>query len=160
MSLQLYPTTLDYRTDVLSRATTPGGYIECQEISYIPSSQDGSLTQESAVLQWHYLQKEAAQKAGFDLINSGTLTKARLEKVGYVDVVFKELALPIGPWPADPTLKAAGYHQLCAMLKGLEGISLRFFTRYLGWTAQEVEILVAKVRAEWRKPSIHSYWPL
>lgn len=80
--------------------------------------------------------------------------------MGYVDVVIKELALPIGPWPADQTLKAAGYHQLCAMLKGLAGISLRFFTRYLGWTAQEVEILVAKVRAEWRKPSLHSYWPL
>ena len=151
---------LKYLTDTASRATKPGGYIECQEISYVPSSQDGSLTAASVILQWHSLQTEGVEKAGLDLTASGTLIKERMERVGYVNATIKELALPIGRWPADPTLKAAGLHQLCAMVKGLTGISLRIFTKSLGWSVEEMEILLEKVRAEWKNPSIHSYWPV
>ena len=41
------------------------------------------------------------------------------------------------------------------MLEGLEGFTLAPLTRVHGWTLEEVEILVAKVRTDLRTPRIH-----
>jgi len=42
----------------------------------------------------------------------------------------------------------------------LEGISMAIFTRFHGWSKQEVEIFVVDVRKEMRDTKIHVYWPM
>lgn len=42
----------------------------------------------------------------------------------------------------------------------LEGISMAIFTRLLGWSKDEVETFVVKVRKEMRDTKIHVYWPM
>lgn len=83
--------------------------------------------------------------------------KAWFEKAGFTDiqqVVFKS---PTNTWPKDGVLKEAGKYQLVAHLEGLEGISLGLFTRGLGWKAEEVKVLMAKIRPEIKNKAIHSY---
>jgi len=46
-----------------------------------------------------------------------------------------------------------------SMLEGAQGVSLAIFTRYLGWSPEEVEVFLVDVRKEWKKKSVHSYWP-
>src|SRR5437762_7511500 len=107
-------------------------------------------------IKWCQLQQEAAQKAGLTLRTSGTELKTHLERVGYVDVVVEERRLPVGPWPSKKSLKEAGALQLSALLEGIEGISLKLLTRFLGWKVEEVKILLAQVKLEWRSKKLHS----
>lgn len=46
------------------------------------------------------------------------------------------------------------------MTAGLEGFSLGLFTRVLGWSAEEVQVFIAKVRKDFANTKIHSYWPV
>lgn len=83
-----------------------------------------------------------------------------MEDAGFVNVVSREFKIPIGVWPANQKLREAGAFQLMAMLEGIQGLTLAFWTRFLGWSAENVEIALAKVRTEFKSKKIHSYWPL
>lgn len=49
-------------------------------------------------------------------------------------------------------------HEVSTM--NLTGMSIALFTRGLGWSADEVEVFLAKVRKDMKNPKIHSYWPM
>jgi hypothetical protein len=49
---------------------------------------------------------------------------------------------------------------LVGMLEGISGLSIAVFTKLLGWSPDELEVLLAKVRSEWKTRSIHQYWPV
>lgn len=42
-------------------------------------------------------------------------------------------------------------------MEGLEGFTLGPFTRLLGWQEDEVQILIAKIRAEFSNRRFHGY---
>jgi hypothetical protein len=41
--------------------------------------------------------------------------------------------------------------------QGAEGFSLRLFINVLGWSYEEVQVLLAKVRRDFKDRSIHAY---
>lgn len=137
----------------------PGGWVESQEFDLMVFSDDGTLKDDSAVLKWCELMNEGALKGGFGLRLQIDTLKTAMEAAGFVEVKAISLKLPLGMWPADPRLRESGKFGLAAMLQGLKGISLAIFTRFLGWQVDEMDILLAQVRAEWRQRRIHSYWP-
>jgi hypothetical protein len=144
----------------LHRAIKPGGWIESQEFDLMAFSDDKTLPSDCAVVKWCTLMNEGGLKAGFDLrLNSETIRIA-MEAAGFKEITVLDLKLPIGLWPADPRLREAGKFGLGAMLQGLQGISLAIFTRFLGWQVEEMEVLLAQVRSEWRQRRVHSYWPM
>lgn len=142
------------------RHTKPGGYIELQEMDYMGVIQPTTKDPGAAFMQWCTQQGEAAKKAGLSLRTSPEFLKSHLERAGYVDINVLEFKLPIGPWPAKKRLRDSGLLQLSAMLEGIEGISLRLFTFYAGWTPEELQILLAKVRTELKSGNCHAYWPV
>ena len=81
------------------------------------------------------------------------------EKAGFVEVQEINLKAPTNPWPKDKMLKEAGKFQMSAHVEGLEGIIVGLLTRGLGWKAEEVKVLMAKLRPELKDRSIHSYQP-
>ncbi|KAH8778921.1 S-adenosyl-L-methionine-dependent methyltransferase [Hyaloscypha finlandica] len=142
------------------KAIKPGGWIESQEFDLMAFSDDKTLPSDCAVVKWCTLMNEGGLKAGFDLrLNSETIRIA-MEAAGFKEITVLDLKLPIGLWPADPRLREAGKFGLGAMLQGLQGISLATFTRFLGWQVEEMEVLLAQVRSEWRQRRVHSYWPI
>lgn len=67
------------------------------------------------------------------------------------------LQLPQSPWPKDPKLKEIGrYHQL-NVLEGLGPYTYALFTRVLGWSRAEIEVILASARNEVKDLSIHLY---
>lgn len=84
----------------------------------------------------------------------------QMEEAGFINVTVKEYKTPFGPWPKDKRLREAGQYNIVGMSEGLTGLSIRLFTRILGWTVEEMELLLMQIRAEWRKRMIHSYLPM
>jgi len=57
-------------------------------------------------------------------------------------------------------LRHSGLLTLVGLLEGLAGLSVRVYTQLLGWTVQEMDILLAKVRTEWKNKKLHTYFPM
>jgi len=142
------------------RTTKPGGWLECQEFDLTAFSDDGTVPPDGAIQQWCELMNEGALKGGINLHVSGAQIKEAMEKAGFKNIKVTDYKLPIGLWPADARLREAGKYALGAMFYGLQGISLAIFTRFLEWQVEEMEVLLAKVRQEWRQRKVHSYWPI
>ena len=84
----------------------------------------------------------------------------QMRQAGFVNVVCRNFKLPIGSWPKDPRLRQAGLFGLFNLLDGLEGLSLKVFTELLGYSLQELEVLLMECRREIKDNTIHSYWPV
>jgi len=54
------------------------------------------------------------------------------------------------------TEKRIGAYNIAQLYEGLQGFTLRPFTKLLGWTPEEVEILLMDVRKDLRNPNIHA----
>lgn len=53
-----------------------------------------------------------------------------------------------------------GVFQREMLITGAEGITLGLFTRMLGWSKSEVDVLVANVRRGLQDPKLHTYTQL
>lgn len=74
-----------------------------------------------------------------------------------MDVEQVILKSPTNSWPDEKDLKEVGRFQLLTHLEGMEAISIGLMTRALHWNAEEVRVLVARLRPELKDKSIHSY---
>ncbi|EEU38466.1 uncharacterized protein NECHADRAFT_88661 [Fusarium vanettenii 77-13-4] len=62
-------------------------------------------------------------------------------------------------------LAAAGFEELgnwtrANIAGGLDGLSLAYFTRGLGWTPEETRVFCAHTRKDMENPKIYAYWPI
>ncbi len=154
------PGWITYSLLYLNRVIIPGGYVESQEFDLITLSDDGTLPANSAIEQWCSLLVSGALLGGINLrLKAGELETA-MKEAGFVEVTIKELKLPVGVWPADKRLRESGKFALASMIAGLHGISLAIFTRFLKWDVEEMDVLLERVRNEWKIRAIHSYWPM
>jgi hypothetical protein len=93
-------------------------------------------------------------------MSSATL-QAQFENAGFTNVQVVNKKIPIGTWSHDQKLKEIGLFQLKNFLSGLEAFSLAIFCRYLGWSAEEVQVFLAKVRHDVKsQQTFHWYWRL
>ena len=138
----------------------PGGWVENQEFDLHRRSDDDSIPPDSKVREWEYHWNRGAEIAGFTGGCDPQSMSQQMRTAGFRNVVIKEYKVPIGPWPKDKRLREAGMYGLIALLEGLHGLSIRVFTRFLGWTTEELEVLLWEVRTELKKKSVHSYWPV
>lgn len=143
------------RPDV-NRHCKPGGYFELQELDCRFTSDDGTLSPDSNLSYWSHLITEAAINYNRPIPIS-TEYLGWFENAGFVDIQQYVFKSPTNPWPKHKTLKEAGQFQLMAHIQGLEGVSLGLLTRGLGWKAEEVKVLMAKMRPELKARAIHAY---
>ncbi|KAL2009086.1 hypothetical protein VTN00DRAFT_7280 [Thermoascus crustaceus] len=134
----------------------PGGWFEVQTTDPWFYSDDG--THEKATNCKIFLTNlhEAGEKFGKSMGLVQTW-KERMIKAGFVDVHCEVYKLPIGPWPKDPKLKELGRVQQVQQIEAIGPYTLAPFTRILGWTREEVEVLCAGVRNELKDRSLHLY---
>lgn len=109
--------------------------------------------------RWADLMAEGIAKMGRDMRPEGSLVKSIMEEVGFVDVVHIPFKVPVGTWPANETLKAAGGAQLIVMLDGIQALSLAIFTRGLGWAPEDVESFLEECRKDFKQKKKYMYWP-
>jgi hypothetical protein len=56
----------------------------------------------------------------------------------------------------QPKQKTIGAWNLLNVLDGIEAFTIALFTRMLGWSAENVQVLLADVRKDLRDPTIHA----
>jgi len=138
----------------------PGGWVENQEFDLHWSSDDGSMPANGAFEKWQRLWEQAVDSVGMTARCYPEVMKQQMEEAGFVNVSIAPFKMPLGPWPKDKRLREAGTYLYVSMYEGLKGLSLRVFTQMLDWSVDELEVLLALVRAEWKRKAMHVYVPI
>ncbi|KAF4974129.1 hypothetical protein FZEAL_8939 [Fusarium zealandicum] len=139
--------------------TRSGGYIELQGVSARFESDDGTIEKAPNAQLWMKQLIEACSKFGKP-VDCADKWRAKLEGAGFVDVHEEIRKLPIGAWPKSSKLKELGKYQAIQELKVLDSYTPKLFEHVLGWTVQEIHVLMAQVKKELRDPSVHLYLPV
>ncbi|RDW77001.1 hypothetical protein BP6252_05054 [Coleophoma cylindrospora] len=138
--------------------TQPGGWFELQDAAFPFRCIDNSMAG-TKMEQWCSLVRTAASALGRDFAVVPKY-KTYLEEAGFVDIVEKQMAWPIGSWAKGEKMKAIGAWCKEDVLLGLPAWSMAALTRGLGMEASEVEKLLNEVRSELREGGLHCYVPM
>jgi hypothetical protein len=138
----------------------PGGWVENQEFDLHWTSDDGSMPADGAFEKWQRLWEQGVESVGMTARCYPEVMKRQMEEAGFINVNIVPFKMPLGPWPKDKRLRQAGIYLYSSMYEGLSGLSLRVFTQMLGWSVEELEVLLALVRAEWKHKAMHIYVPM
>jgi hypothetical protein len=120
------------------RHTKPGGWVEFGEFDIDYYSQDGTLAKDSALRRWLECLDLASRNVAERSQAGTSMAKTRLSLA------------------ANKRQKKIGAYNLTQLYEGLQGFSLRPFTKYLGWTPEELEVLLVEVRKDLRNRNIHA----
>ncbi|KAL0767553.1 hypothetical protein CaCOL14_009792 [Colletotrichum acutatum] len=135
----------------------PGGWVEFQDFNLRYTSDDGSYTEEHQTSKWSELFFDACKRVNREA-NPGPQLEDWVRETGdYVNITHQKFKIPVGDWPKDPYYKELGMINLMQILDGLEAFTLRLFTGVLGWTKEEVIVLLADVRRELKSRTFHPY---
>ncbi|KAI8664798.1 hypothetical protein NCS56_00913700 [Fusarium sp. Ph1] len=138
---------------------SPGGYIELQA-AYPPlKSDDDTGDKATDFHKWVNTICDASAKFGKPL-TCAPEWKTKLEEVGFVDVQQEIRKVPMGPWPKDPKLKEIGKFQAVQEAQVIDSYTPGLFGRVLGWSEEEIQVFIAKVKRDLKDPTIHLYQQL
>ncbi|KAL2682431.1 hypothetical protein Neosp_006882 [[Neocosmospora] mangrovei] len=137
----------------------PGGWIECQDITFPAECDDGTLKKGSYIDQWSSLMIEATNVFGRGA-QSAKKYKQQMIDAGFVNVTEVIYRWPTNRWPADPYYKELGFWSCHNIAGELSGLSMALFTRALGWSSEEVEVFLTNVRTDMKDRRIHAWWPI
>ena len=65
--------------------------------------------------------------------------------------------MPIGPWPKDKRLKEIGLYYQAQCLEAVESISMALFTRVLGKSYEQAQLMMIGPRKDMKDRDIHVY---
>lgn len=134
----------------------PGGWIEFQDYYVKVQAMDDSLAG-TALERWNDLVLEGVRRMGKNGLAAARF-KGQMLDAGFVDVVERKYALPGNPWAKGEDQKMLGMMQMENILDGLHGMSIGLFTKMLGMSAEEVELMLVDVRKDMRNTKIHFYY--
>ncbi|KAH6977650.1 S-adenosyl-L-methionine-dependent methyltransferase [Ilyonectria destructans] len=137
----------------------PGGYIELQACYGRFMSDDDTAERAANTQFWIKTICKGAAKFGKPLDNAPQW-KEQLKGAGFVDIQQEIHKIPIGEWPKDPKLKEIGRYQSVQELKFVDSYTPGVFGRILGWSEEEIQVFMAKVKNDLKDPSIHLYLPV
>lgn len=127
----------------------PGGWFENVEIDIEPRSENPAVTNDQAHVfkKWCKLFYEAGDKQGrtFQIACDGRMEKY-MRETGFQGIVHKQWKIPIGAWPQDPHLKRIGQYSGLFVDQSLDGFAVFPIGEILGWSQDEVTVLVAQMR--------------
>ena len=141
------------------RYLNPNGWVELQDIDFPLQCDDGSVPADSALGQWNELMMEAGERSGFLLDTCGR-AEHMMRQAGFVDVRRKPFRWPLGPWAKGRYYKQLGNMALENFTHGLEGMCMALFTRFLGWSREQVLDFTATVREDMNNAAFHTYFNL
>ncbi|KAI8314131.1 Secondary metabolism regulator LAE1 [Colletotrichum sp. SAR11_59] len=137
----------------------PGGWLEINEISLMPKSDDGTLKDDAMIFKMAKLVREATIQFGRVATDMEDI-KEVLIRAGYVDVKVLKFKWPTNMWPKDARYKEIAKWSQENILGGWEPLCLATITRAHGWTKEEVLVGTMHCRNEFNDRSIHAYYPV
>lgn len=138
------------------RSLKPGGWMEMQEHECWINSDDDTIEKAVWCKEWIKNVDDASTKVGKRL-NVAHLHRQWMEDAGFVDVNEVVYKIPIGPWPKDKKLKEIGKIFRIQMIEAIPTFSIAYYTRVLGFSLEQAQIMVAGVRSEFLNRKLHLY---
>jgi hypothetical protein len=133
----------------------PGGYLEFQDV-IAPMRYVGEVPTDSALYKWNAYVIEASLKTQRPWTNVKHYPQF-FRDAGFEDVQeFKFI------WP-NHGQKRGKYFSILSQfwrqnaINGLEGISMKLFTNFLGWPREDVLRFLTEVKKDLENPSIQAY---
>jgi hypothetical protein len=120
---------------------------------------DATMPPSSPLHQWGRLLVEASHALDRPLDSTKHYPQL-MRDAGFDGVTETIHKWPQNSWAKDPKHKEIGLWTTMNMLEGLQGWSMRPFTQGLGWSTEELEVLLIGVRREIKDRSVHAYWPM
>lgn len=142
------------------RHMQPGGWVENQEFDLKFCSDDGTIPADGALNRWATLWGQGMQNLGGTARCYPEEMKIQMHNAGFINVHIRAYKMPIAPWAKDRVYRQAGMYFLSGFCDGLAGMSYKVFLAGLGWTQEQMEVLLMEVRNEARLKSIHAYFPV
>ncbi|KAI9701939.1 MAG: hypothetical protein M1836_001283 [Candelina mexicana] len=138
------------------RYTKRGGYMESQELYSTLYCDDGTMPDSWPFQQWAQKIDDASMSLGRPLRIANKL-KRWYEEAGFVDVQEHVFKLPVNPWPRETHYKDIG--RMCELCwsDGIQGFTLAYFSRVLGWSKEEIEVYLVNVRKSLKDRRVHAY---
>ena len=136
-------------------ALKPGGWFEMMETPLPLQCDDGTL-EGTALQRWSESMQKLGEAIGCGFENPWHY-RQWIEETGFVDLQQHIHRYAINPWPKDKKMKRVGLWEQAVFTEGLEGFSVKLYVSMLGWTEQEVEVLLAQVRQDITNRKIHAY---
>ncbi|KAL2822794.1 S-adenosyl-L-methionine-dependent methyltransferase [Aspergillus cavernicola] len=135
---------------------TPGGWFEICDFPVGVFSDDDTAEKATNMQQWRELLVEASGKFGkqFSVANN---YKQWMTDAGFKNVQEEIYKVPFSPWAKEAKLKDLGRYHQANMMEALEAYSLALMTRFLGWTVEDVQVLLVGVRKELLDRTLHIY---
>jgi hypothetical protein len=130
-----------------------------QELCYPMRSDDGTLTEDCALSHWSKVLLDTTIQAGQGA-NKPAQYGDWMREAGFVNVTTVVYKWPTNQWPKDKKLKLMGLWNNYNVLQGLQGFTIGLFTRVLGWTPEQTNVLLVDVRKDLQNRHIHAYWPM
>ena len=134
----------------------PGGWIEITEFEVWVHSYNNNLHRAPDIQTWQEGLREAAAMIGrrFDVaVNLEDWVRG----ANFTDITLDKVIVPTGPWPKNKEMKTLGAYQLLNMLDAASCYGQAHFTRVLGWSVDEYEVLSAKVREQLKDRTLQLY---
>jgi SAM-dependent methyltransferase len=125
---------------------TPGGYFELQDIIFPCKSPDGTL-EGTSLQKWQDLMLEGLRNLGKDFEKVKEYGNY-MREAGLVDIVERKYVWALGPWVKGKKEKLQARWWAQNFLDGINGWSMAIITRGMGWTKDEVEVLLEGVRKD------------
>ncbi|KAF2090560.1 S-adenosyl-L-methionine-dependent methyltransferase [Saccharata proteae CBS 121410] len=141
-------------------ATKPGGWAEFADYEFRYYSEDGSEGPDNQMVRLAELLNEGCDQVG-RTVSPGTHLKGWMEEAGFKNVEGRLCKLPMGAWAKDERMKQIGAYNYVQTWEGLEAFVLAVYTRVLGWTAEEVQVFLARARQDLKRKEVHlilNFW--
>ncbi|KAL5598872.1 hypothetical protein BROUX41_003807 [Berkeleyomyces rouxiae] len=140
------------------RCLKPGGYFEHYDFSYVPKSDDGSITPSSGWSEYSAALLEAGETMGqtFRVVDDSRNVNW-FEETGFEDITEIRYKVPVGGWPTNSKYKMIGYINYVVNDTDLDGYGAYFLTR-IGWSQERINAVVDKCRAELYDHTVHVYF--
>ncbi|KAH7171324.1 S-adenosyl-L-methionine-dependent methyltransferase [Dactylonectria macrodidyma] len=143
------------------RHVKPGGWVESTEIDLETRSENPNVSDDDGHIfrQWRDLFFAAGDKINrtFKIARDGQM-EAKMRAAGFVDVRHRQWKVPIGGWPRDPKLKRVGHYNGMFIDQSLDGFAVFPIGEILGWTFEEVTLLVTQMRRAIKDPKALPYY--
>lgn len=127
---------------------------------HYPVSSNGTMTPDHPLAQYWQLIDRGLGNLGvqFHAVANGRM-KSLLEECGFINVQEMVMHIPIGTWPRNKVLKNVGLYWRAILDGGIQAIALGPLTRGLGWSREQVELFLIKVRKAYYDNTIQAYMP-
>ncbi|KAF5600773.1 s-adenosyl-l-methionine-dependent methyltransferase [Fusarium pseudoanthophilum] len=139
----------------------PGGWVESLEIDIETHSENPNIEKDEGHIfkKWCKLFFDCGRKTGrtWEIARDGRQEKY-MQEAGFTDLFSKSWKLPVGDWPQDKKLKQIGLYNGAFIDHSIDAFAIFPIGEILGWSREEVTVLVSQMRKALKEPRALPYF--